>query len=371
MVKLSRGTTITQIPNTNFPDTYFDFLPHERLHERTAAHSPLTDYIARFNCIITDKKTPAGKLLLKLQVEDTRANFTEIAIWEAVTKTINRQSLNNAPFPTIIAVTSLRVSIRDDMYQLASTPATHLYLNPPIDLAKEIATSFKDRFNAITIQTRNMITLKDLLEKKTADHLQQRFVCNAWITSWNENKSWFYRGCKKCNKKVEKRGGIWTCTNHPKEEEYAYVYCISGTLTDDTTTATAILFDAAMESFVNTTCSEMIYQYTEKDTIPDPIQALKGQPKIFEVQFNKQSYAQSTQLVINRILKTSIPNIAESSQPGSLLNKTASSQPQTPTQSTPTTAPKDTPPSSKKRLLPSIQDTDNEGKNKRLKEDSP
>ncbi|KAI7727472.1 hypothetical protein M8C21_006199, partial [Ambrosia artemisiifolia] len=267
------GSVIQAIVNSGderhieLQDTYFDFLPHERLHERTAAQSPLTDYIARFNCIITDRKTPTGKLLLKLQVEDTRANFTEIAIWEAVTKTVNRQSHNSAQFPAIIAVTSLKVSIRNNIYQLASTSATHLYLNPPIDLAKEIAT----RFNAVTIQTRNMITPKDLLEQKTTEHVQQRFVCNAWITSWNENKSWFYRGCKKCNKKVEKKS------------RHLDLYCISGTLTDNTTTATAILFDASMELFANTTCSEMIHQYTEKDTIPEPIQALKGQPKIFEL----------------------------------------------------------------------------------------
>ncbi|MFS7907270.1 putative replication protein A, OB [Helianthus anomalus] len=96
-------------------------------------------YIGRFDTITSDGPIKTNKRLMKLLVDDDSENFIEVALWEEVANTVNKEALIQEPFPCIIAITSLKVS-EFNYLQMKSTAPTHIYINPDIEEASSLAT---------------------------------------------------------------------------------------------------------------------------------------------------------------------------------------------------------------------------------------
>ncbi|MFS7970555.1 putative nucleic acid-binding, replication factor A [Helianthus anomalus] len=229
------------------------------------------DYIGRFDTITSDGPTKTNKRLMKLLVEDDSENFIEVALWEEVANTVNKEALIQEPFPCIVAITSLKVS-EFNYLQMKSTAPTHIYINPDIEEASSLAASF------------------------------------------TEGRTWYYKGCVQCNKKLTPKSTALACENHPDVEQPKLLYCLCATIADTTGTATVTLFDEAMNSLVQTRCEELIIQqgYTDPYVIPDKIEAFKGVTKTFHLQFNNRPQSGSSQYVVNNVSDhTNIPEEEE------------------------------------------------------------
>ncbi|XP_021979699.2 replication protein A 70 kDa DNA-binding subunit B-like [Helianthus annuus] len=306
---LGRGTHFTPIDDSAFPTNYFNFLPFNRLRDREGNHFLLTDYIGRFDTITSNGPTKTNKRLMKLLVEDDSENFIEVALWEEVANTVNKEALIQEPFPCIIAITSLKVS-EFNYLQMKSTAPTHIYINPDIEEASSLATRFKERYTTISINQRNLVTLRELVEKDPLTNSERKFTCVASIISFTQGRTWYYKGCVKCNKKLTPKSAALACENHPDVEQPKLLYCLCATIADTTGTATVTLFDEAMNSLVQTRCEELIIQqgYTDPYVIPDKIEAFKGVTKTFHLQFNNRPQSGSSQYIVNNVSDhTNIP----------------------------------------------------------------
>ncbi|KAM0010116.1 putative nucleic acid-binding, replication factor A [Helianthus debilis subsp. tardiflorus] len=246
---------------------------------------------------------------MKLLVEDDSENFIEVALWEEVANTVNKEALIQEPFPCIIAITSLKVS-EFNYLQMKSTAPTHIYIKPDIEEASSLATRFKERYTAISINQRNLVTLRELAEKDPSTNSERKFTCVASIISFTQGRTWYYKGCVKCNKKLTPKSTALACENHPDVEQPKLLYCLCATIADTTGTATVTLFDEAMNSLVQTRCEELIIQqgYTDPYVIPDKIEAFKGVTKTFHLQFNNRPQSGSSQYIVNNVSNhTNIP----------------------------------------------------------------
>ncbi|KAF5781652.1 putative nucleic acid-binding, replication factor A [Helianthus annuus] len=273
ILRLGKGTTFESIPDFGFPFHYFNFLPYTNLKERIDNHTILTDFIGRFVRFTFDRPTASNRRLLKFEVEDISS--LRFPYGKEIADTIDKVSFTRAPFPAILALTSMKVGIYYDL-QLTSTSATHVYLNP---------------------------------DNKT-------FSCLGSITEFIQGKSWYYKGCKKCNKKLDAKGSALACINHLEEKDPKFVYCVSAILADNTKTAMVTLFNDAILSLIDTPCVEMVTQhgYDNPQQIPKPLEIIRGKEKIFLLQFNNRFRQGTTSFVVNQVFDpptSETPTIAQ------------------------------------------------------------
>ncbi|MFS7964658.1 putative nucleic acid-binding protein [Helianthus anomalus] len=220
IIRLGKGTIFESIPDFGFPFHYFNFLPYAYLKERIDNHTILIDFIGRFVRFTFDRPTASNKRLLKFEVEDISEKFIEVSLWQEIADTIDKASFTRTPFPAILALTSMKIGIYYDL-QLTSTSVTHVYLNP---------------------------------DNKT-------FSCLGSITEFIQGKSWYYKGCKKSNKKLDAKGSALACINHPEEKDPKFVYCVTAMLADNTKTTMVTLFKDVIISLIDTPCVEMVTQH--------------------------------------------------------------------------------------------------------------
>ncbi|KAJ0865695.1 putative nucleic acid-binding protein [Helianthus annuus] len=152
-IHLGRSTVFEPIVGVDIPHQYFNFMPYESLRARENMHFLLTDYIGRFDRFTSDTRTTSGKRLMKFLLEDANERFIEVALWEEIADAVDKEALVNTPFPCIVAVTSMKV-LRFKNLQLASTAATHLYGNPTIQDASDLANRFRERYAGINMNDR-------------------------------------------------------------------------------------------------------------------------------------------------------------------------------------------------------------------------
>ncbi|MFS8023522.1 putative nucleic acid-binding, replication factor A [Helianthus anomalus] len=272
-------------------------------------------FTGRFVRFTFDRLTASSRRLLKFEVEDISEKFIEVSLWQEIADTIDKDSFTRAPFPAILALTSMKVGIYYDL-QLTSTSATHVYLNPDVNICKTIALTFKARYNDASTNQRNNITLAQLLELNPTQQSNKTFTCLGSITEFIQGKSWYYKGCKKCNKKLDAKGSALACINHPEEKDPKFVYCVSAILADNTKTTMVTLFNDAILSLIDTPCVEMVTQhgYDNPQLIPKPLETIRGKEKIFLLQFNNRFRQGTTSFVVNQVFDpptSETPTIAQ------------------------------------------------------------
>nr|GEX32870.1 DNA helicase [Tanacetum cinerariifolium] len=100
--------SVQAIPNTDFPEHYFNFVAYNELPAKVNAKNPL----------LTDFAFDSG-------------NIIQLALWHELALTFNITEYEAMEKPVILAVTSCWVR-RFNGLQLSGTSATHYYLNPNI-----------------------------------------------------------------------------------------------------------------------------------------------------------------------------------------------------------------------------------------------
>ncbi|KAJ0453645.1 putative nucleic acid-binding, replication factor A [Helianthus annuus] len=303
-IHLGRSTVFEPIVGVDIPHQYFNFMPYESLRARENMHFLLTDYIGRFDRFTSDTRTTSGKRLMKFLLEDANERFIEVALWEEIADAVDKEALVNTPFPCIVAVTSMKV-LRFKNLQLASTAATHLYGNPTIQDASDLANRFRERYAGINMDDRYTLPIANILAKNPVDYMEVKFSCIASIVSYNPRRSWFYKGCTVCKKKLGSREDALICDDHHDAPQPKYLYCINCTIADSTGNATVTIFDIPFQSVIKIPCNELVIQqgYTDSMTTPDVFSKLLGVSHMFKLQFNDRAHTGFTQFVANEVLE--------------------------------------------------------------------
>ncbi|MFS7981258.1 putative nucleic acid-binding, replication factor A [Helianthus anomalus] len=301
--RISRSTVFEPIIGVDIPHQYFNFMPYESLRARENMHFLLTDYIGRFDRFTSDTRTTSGKRLMKFLLEDAKS-VIEVALWEEIADTVDKEALVNTPFPCIVAVTSMKV-LRFKNLQLASTAATHLYGNPTIQDASDLANRFRERYVGINMDDQYTLPIVNILAKNPVDYMEVKFSCIASIVSYNPRRSWFYKGCTVCKKKLGSREDALICDDHHDAPQPKYLYCINCTITDSTGNATVTTFDIPFQAIIKIPCNEPVIQqgYMDSMTTPDVFSKLLGVSHMFKLQFNDHAHTGFTQFVANEVLE--------------------------------------------------------------------
>ncbi|KAF5801613.1 putative nucleic acid-binding protein [Helianthus annuus] len=124
-LKLGKRATFVPVFNDQIPDHYYNFATFDELKDRATPPKMLTDYIGRVED--TDNPTTrAGTRLKKVVIQDTRENTIEMTFWPDQSSTLP----DHVKKGDILAITSAAVTNFEGNYQLESTPATTVTVNP-------------------------------------------------------------------------------------------------------------------------------------------------------------------------------------------------------------------------------------------------
>ncbi|KAD5961964.1 hypothetical protein E3N88_13437 [Mikania micrantha] len=137
-LRIGRASSIIPIDNHgHIPSTYFSFINYDHLRPRLNNHQVLTGRIDDAWYENTNNGT-----VMRLKIEDPVKEPINITLWPEIACSINTESLINTDHLVVAAVRSLKVTEFRDKIQLESTSATHVYVDPDIDIAKSIATTY-------------------------------------------------------------------------------------------------------------------------------------------------------------------------------------------------------------------------------------
>ncbi|XP_076894907.1 uncharacterized protein LOC143547341 [Bidens hawaiensis] len=338
IIRIGKAAMFLQIIDDGFPSHYFNFVTYENLRARLNKHRLLTDYVGKVESTI-DTLIQSDKDCLKIKLlEDPSGEVIEATLLGEVATSFDKDALRHAPCPVIAALTSMEVVENEGALQLKSTSATHTYLDPNIEQAKAIAAKFQGENTEIEHSMsgnkddeseRNRATLAELLEKVPKHHTGTRFTCIASIKKIDKRRSWYYKGCTECLKKLKPRGHIMACTDHGDISKPRYMYCVNVTITDHTKSASAIFFDEAMTSLLQTECIKMVVDqgYTDPNIIPEPLHSMIGQTRIFQIELAKPAgYKSSARFIINQVFQTTLPTTITLSTTPALSPSTTSSK---------------------------------------------
>ncbi|KAJ0578767.1 putative nucleic acid-binding, replication factor A [Helianthus annuus] len=252
-IHLGRSTVFEPIVGVDIPHQYFNFMPYESLRarrEHALSVDRYTDYIyyiGRFDRFTSDTRTTSGKRLMKFLLEDANERFIEVALWEEIADAVDKEAL------------------------LASTAATHLYGNPTIQDASDLANRFRERYAGINMDDRYTLPIANILAKNPVDYMHPSLVTTHDVHG-------FYKGCTVCKKKLGSREDALICDDHHDAPQPKYLYCINCTIADSTGNATVTIFDIPFQSVIKIPCNELVIQqgYTDSMTTPDVFSKLLG-----------------------------------------------------------------------------------------------
>nr|GEY00810.1 hypothetical protein [Tanacetum cinerariifolium] len=166
-----------EIPNTDFPEHYFNFVAYNELPAKVNIKNPL----------LTGFAFDSG-------------NIIQLALWHEMALTFNITEYEDMEKPVIIAVTSCWVRHFNGL-QLSGTSVTHYYLNPNIPETYHIKEQYQQPGNTIPIlnihhqrhqnleeeKYRNRFPLATLLEINPQNYQvtdREPFLLHASATKW-------------------------------------------------------------------------------------------------------------------------------------------------------------------------------------------
>ncbi|KAL8255655.1 hypothetical protein R6Q59_030722, partial [Mikania micrantha] len=314
-LKIGKATTI--IPMTeinNIPHHYFNFVPYNDLTARVYHDKILTDYIGIIKTVHGDHKQPDS--IIRLDVANQSGEQIQITLWPEIASLVDIEALTNKKQHVVAAISSLRVSEFKGKIQMASTSATRVHTDPDINIAKTILASYTAQEDTntptntydlplqtiIDPSTHNRTTIAALLQRIPSEIVNIKFTCEATITTFNTERTWYYMGCKACKRKMDEKEGSYICANDG-ELQPKHLYCITATIADETSSTAVTIFDQAAKTLIGISCFDMVVQqgYTEPTIIPPAILSLIGQPKIFQLQQPRDHNIGRKRFNVNRV----------------------------------------------------------------------
>ncbi|KAJ0764326.1 putative nucleic acid-binding, replication factor A [Helianthus annuus] len=324
-VNLRLGSIASIVPtpdNNELPRSYFNFCTYERLEPLCGSKDQVIDFIGLLQRI-DDNMTKDNEPYVNLTLTDSNNNNIVATLWKEISTSkdrFNRSSIENSHYPSVIAVTAMKV-IRNrylNNLQLWSTYPTYVYLN----LDTTATQVLKDRYTSRTsgnpqsqphtrITTRTLFpsdqtltTLASLQMKDQEDLNAKTFLCNATITEVLPDQNWYYTACPVCFKTIYTSGDKWVCPSDGYYDTPKYMYRVVATIKDSTgTTALATMFNDAVKALLGRESSDVV----TKEAIPMLIDSIQGKEKKFYLQAQKDKRSGNLKCTVNRIVDVDPP----------------------------------------------------------------
>ncbi|XP_076916724.1 replication protein A 70 kDa DNA-binding subunit B-like [Bidens hawaiensis] len=324
-IMLAKYTQAVPIDKDNIPTYHFNFLPYDLLHTRTNTKDLLTDYIG---CLVAIKPSDDAdeenrRDFLTLKNDSNKS--VRVTLWPEIRKTFDQSVVENTDAPVVVAITSTKVGnlILDGDMQLSSTPATAVFVNPPIPELLDLKKRYRQLnypapaiTSVTTYPTMTVAEAMDLFNNQTT---RQQVECVATIKDIiaGENKAWYYKSCNLCKNKAFKieattstKGkeitaskDFYRCATHEVVNRYILRYCASVILKDATGNTTATFFDEPMAALLGESCEEMMKKegYPTAKKCPTTFRKLIGVQKKFRIQQHHEENRQLHTCVICRV----------------------------------------------------------------------
>ncbi|PWA44931.1 nucleic acid-binding, OB-fold protein [Artemisia annua] len=125
-------------------------------------------------------------------------------------------------------------------------------------------------------------------ERKPTNSHRSRFTCEAWITSINTAREWYYISCDTCTNKVEDNAGTYECKIHGPVTSPHYRYNFKVYITDGIETAMVTCFTPKANYLIGTDCNTLVKSLKHPDPkeFPQKINEIIGKKHIFQFHFN-------------------------------------------------------------------------------------
>ncbi|CAH1419314.1 unnamed protein product [Lactuca virosa] len=310
------GTTpsISSIPDTvTIPTHWFNFIPKSQIPDYINQYP---DFLGVFvKLVACTKKNDEPYLLLILRNE-----FGEdiaISLWKECTDApskFNRNTIENAPAPTVIAVTNIRIMDYGGSLRLGTSSATHIYVNPPIKETDTLLDSYKT--NAASTPLFGLpMPLTQINEKKHSDLL--------------------------CKISTLKQGKDWFCPSHGNVTSPTPMYKLMATITDPTSSMTVTLSNNAAQKIFGTTTDKLILEDdpNHRKKLPTIIKETEGITKKMKLWITNTSTERNICFIITDIEDNSSQSSSITTPPSK--NTSSSNVPhKTPTSSSAQNQPK-------------------------------
>ncbi|KAJ0780226.1 putative nucleic acid-binding protein [Helianthus annuus] len=309
-VNLRLGSIASIVPTPDddeLPWFYFNFCTYERLEPLCGSKDQVIDFIGLLQRI-DDNVTKDNEPYVNLTLTDSNNNNIVATLWKEISTSkdrFNRSSIENSHYPSVIAVTAMKV-IRNrylNNLQLWSTYPTYVYLNPDTTTTQVL----KDRYTSsiggnpqsqphtrITTRTlfpsdQTLTTLASLQMKDQEDLNAKTFLCNATITEVlpdQRSKLVLHRMPRLLQNNLHK----W--------------YRVVATIKDSTgTTALATMFNDAVKALLGSESSDVV----KKEAIPTLIDSIQEKEKKFYLQAQKDKRSGNLKCTVNRIVDIDAP----------------------------------------------------------------
>ncbi|CAH1444996.1 unnamed protein product [Lactuca virosa] len=208
------------------------------------------------NCTKADREE-----FILVILADESGDETAISLWKEcinVPEKLKREQLAPPPATTIVAITNIKSSIIAGTLRFGSSPATHVYVNPPI----QETTLLIDRFTGPTPPTPTLsgplITVHELINKNHNDLLDKTFCVKGVLSKITVKDYWFQVLCPTCKDPIFRKGNYWFCSAHGKTELPTFLYKIVIDLTDPTGSIYALMTDASARKLIGSPPKKII-----------------------------------------------------------------------------------------------------------------
>ncbi|KAK9053778.1 hypothetical protein SSX86_024852 [Deinandra increscens subsp. villosa] len=288
-IKLSKDNLITELNDDGtIPSHYFNFYPFDQLHFRKSCHRILTGVNIHWFCLLYRPIISFHSALalsnfyylytdvignfedlehVEIGADNSLGNFVIVALWKEIASTVDIQALAATNEAVIVAIAGLKVVPYKEGVQLQSSSATRVCINPGVDLTREMAIHFKgtptpDRIRFTPRQAdQNRVSLSALYEKDM-EALALRLT-----------------------KGVPNR------------------YCVNCIIEDIEGLADVTLSEHAMAAIVGVNCADMVLTkgHTNVMLLPDPVKAIKGMKKKFQLKKYEKAFKDKLQFVANKV----------------------------------------------------------------------
>ncbi|GJV31608.1 nucleic acid-binding, OB-fold protein [Tanacetum coccineum] len=181
-----------------------------------------------------------------MDIENLNGDVVELALWDEMAKSFNKDEFEAIPKPVIIAVSSCKVLEYGAKYNQ----------KPPLEIFK---TRYKDPDKE---KERNRFAISTLLQQNPDSYRSARFTSDATVTGINTGRDWYYESCSK--------------------------YIFKAFISDHSSTATLTFFTPNANVLTGYECSDLVKKYNIPNPcdFPTEILSLKGRRHIFQFHYN-------------------------------------------------------------------------------------
>ncbi|KAL7588139.1 hypothetical protein Lser_V15G39993 [Lactuca serriola] len=291
-IDVGLASVIVPFPDTiTIPTTWFRFVSKTDLIDLGENPAYYPDFIGVLKKIRNCTKADREEFVLVV-LADESGDEIAISLWKEcinVPEKFKREQLAPPPATTIVAVTNIKTSIIAGTLRFGSSPATHVYVNPPI----QETTLLIDRFTGPTPPTLTLsgplITVHELINKNHNDLLDKTFCVKGVLSKITFKDYWFQVLCPTCKDPIFRKGNYWFCSTHGKTELPTFLYKIVIDLTDPTGSISALMTDASARKLIGSPPEKIITD----DHVTTPVSPIQL-PQSSNVEINPNLETTST-----------------------------------------------------------------------------